>query len=147
MCNNHNNPRKMVSCEKIEKMLQFIATKYSLDYSDITENLAKEELLPKKMCKDFGKSEQPKEVRVWATKRTEEIAREKGVALEEITTRSGKTGLIVVADIENALKSRISTVPAEEPEKKPKVKKVPKEKKAPPPEEPEELEMETSDED
>ena len=111
----------MVSCAQIENMLAHIAEKYSLSLSEIKDSLAQENLLPKKMAKEINPVEVVKEARVWATKRTEEIANEKGVRLEEITTRSGKTGLIVAADIELALKSRKPTITVEVPEEIPEV--------------------------
>lgn len=79
-----------------------------------------------------------KKVRVWASLAAKTLAEDLGITEADITERTGKNGVIVLADVKNAYKQKQGATiePAKEKKTKPKAKKT-KEPVPPPPPEPE----------
>lgn len=132
------------SALKIEQLIAILAKETGRTSDDLFQAVisADQTLLPKSLMLklDDGKYglKPEKKVRVWASLAAKTLAEDLGITEADITERTGKNGVIVLADVKNAYKQKQGATiePAKEKKTKPKAKKT-KEPVPPPPPEPE----------
>ena len=137
---------------KIETLVGILAKETGRTSADLFDAVVRADptLLPKSLLMklDDGKYglQKVKPVRVWGSLAAKSMAEELGIGEDDITERTGKNGIIVLADVKNCYKQK-QGAPSEEAKPKKAAAKRGKKAKEPEPEpEPESEGDEFSDE-
>ena len=97
----------MFSCDNVKTLVSFLCTEFNLSEAEAYNRILEKnpELLPQKMIKELaGSTKKAPKIKVWASKKAEELAKEYGYGPDDILTKSGKDSTITLPDVKMTYK-------------------------------------------